>query len=192
MGPRRTGSPWSCFKERPSAGKSPQSVRLERYEQVCAPVFAVISSSGGRVVKMVRFLHMADVQLGMRAQDATEVGERLRDARFDTLKCCVELAESQEVDFVIIAGDLFEHNQVSAHTVSRAVQILQDSEPIPVYILPGNHDWLDAGSVYERPEFAPQTARNVVVLRERKPIEVREGCASGSRRSPTVQTRSCV
>ncbi|GAH28788.1 unnamed protein product, partial [marine sediment metagenome] len=125
---------------------------------------------------MVRFLHMADMQLGMRAQDATEVGQRLRDARFETLKRCMELAKTEEVNFVVIAGDLFEDNQVRPHTVSRAVQILQEADPIPVYILPGNHDWLDAGSVYERSEFAPDAARNIVVLREREPVEATKGC----------------
>lgn len=125
---------------------------------------------------MTRFLHMADVQLGMRARDATEVGGRLREARFTTLGRCVELAASEGVDFVVIAGDLFESNQVGAHTVSRAVQILQGAHPIPVHILPGNHDRLDAGSVYERPEFAPAAARNIVVLRAREPVEVGGRC----------------
>lgn len=125
---------------------------------------------------MVRFIHMADMQLGMRAHDATEVGERLRDARFETLKRIMALAQTEEVDFVIIAGDLFENNQVSAHTVSRAVQILQETESTPVYVLPGNHDWLDAGSVYERPEFTVDAARNIVVLREPEPVEAGESC----------------
>lgn len=128
------------------------------------------------VKSVVRFLHMADMQLGMRAQDATKVGERLRDARFKTLNACVELAQTEEVDFVIVAGDLFESNQVSAYTVSRAIQILQQAGRMPVYILPGNHDWLDAGSVYERPEFVGDAARNIVVLRERQTVEAGEGC----------------
>jgi len=112
----------------------------------------------------------------MKANDATEVGERLRDARFETLKVCVDLARSEQVDFVVITGDLFESNQVSALTVSRAVQALQHADPIPIYVLPGNHDWLDAGSVYEGSDFAPNTARNIVVLREREPMVIGEEC----------------
>ncbi len=125
---------------------------------------------------MVRFLHTADLQLGMKARDATDAGGRLREARLTTLQTCMTLAIDERVDFVVIAGDLFEDNQVSALTVSRAVQILQQADPIPVYVLPGNHDWLDAGSVYERSDFAPSSARNIIVLREPAPVAFGDTC----------------
>lgn len=125
---------------------------------------------------MVRFIHTADIQLGMRAKEATGAGQHLRDARMTTLSNIVTLATEEHVDFVLIAGDLFEDNQVSAMTVSRTVQILQQASPIPVYILPGNHDRLDTGSVYLREAFAPEKAGNITVLREPAPISVGDGC----------------
>ncbi|MGI5818740.1 MAG: metallophosphoesterase family protein [Armatimonadota bacterium] len=125
---------------------------------------------------MVRFVHTADLQLGMRAGDASEAGEQLREARFDALQRIVDLARDEEVDFIVIAGDMFEHNQVASRTVSRAVQILQETAPIRVFVLPGNHDWYDAGSVYQRREFSEDQARNITVLSKPEPMQVSDTC----------------
>ena len=119
---------------------------------------------------MVRFLHTADVQLGMRALEASSVGERLRNVRFETLQRIIQCANEGSVDFVLIAGDLFENHQVSASTVTRAIQILSESAA-PVYVLPGNHDWWDAGSVYRRPEFQSAWTDRIVILTD---AQVRE------------------
>jgi hypothetical protein len=59
-------------------------------------------------------------------------------------------------------------------TVSRTVQLLQQATPIPVYILPGNHDMLDTGSVYLREAFAPGNSGNIIVLREPTPVSISE------------------
>jgi DNA repair exonuclease SbcCD nuclease subunit len=42
---------------------------------------------------MVRFLHTADMQIGMRAKEATSAGSRLREARFTTLNSIITLAK---------------------------------------------------------------------------------------------------
>ncbi len=125
---------------------------------------------------MIAFLHTADLQLGMKAQDASNAGERLRQARFDALQRIVDLAREEDVDFIVIAGDMFEHNQVASRTVSRAVQLLQQADPIPVFVLPGNHDWLDASSVYQRAEFSEDQSGNITVLSSAEPVPVSEDC----------------
>lgn len=124
---------------------------------------------------MITFVHTADIQLGAKAQVAGDRGDRLREARFEALARIVEIARGEDVDFIVIAGDMFEHNQVAAGTVSRAVQHLQEAS-CPVLVLPGNHDWWDASSVYRRPEFAPEQAGNITVLCEEEPVEFGEGC----------------
>jgi len=42
-------------------------------------------------------------------------------------------------------------------------------DPLPVYILPGNHDWWDGGSVYRRAEFDESRARNLRVCSRPEP-----------------------
>jgi len=53
------------------------------------------------------------------------------------------------VDLVIVAGDLFDHNRVDNALVGFAAQQLRRF-PVDVVVLPGNHDCLMPGSVFDR------------------------------------------
>jgi len=59
---------------------------------------------------VVKFVHTADVQLGMKALQAPEAAEQVRAHRFDALASVMDLAKREAADFVLIAGDLFEDN----------------------------------------------------------------------------------
>jgi len=89
---------------------------------------------------MVKFLHTSDWQMGMRAVHAGIKAKEVRDTRFNSALRVTELAKEHQVDFVIIAGDVFEHHDVDDVVVKRTVDILNQFAPIPVYVLPGNHD----------------------------------------------------
>ena len=125
---------------------------------------------------MIRFIHTADIQLGMRATDVPQVADAVREVRFDTLGRVVALAVEEEVDFILVAGDLFEDNQVSADTAYRTTSVLAEANQIPVYVLPGNHDPLSAGSIYHRSTFRDQCPENVLVLDARDPLPLSEEC----------------
>ncbi len=84
-----------------------------------------------------RILHTSDLHL-----------ERVGDKACDSLAAVVDLAIAQNVELVIIAGDLFDHNRVESRLVNFVVEQLRRL-PVPVIILPGNHDCLVPGSVYE-------------------------------------------
>jgi DNA repair exonuclease SbcCD nuclease subunit len=73
-----------------------------------------------------------------------------------------------------VAGDVFETNRVRPRTVGRALQAMA-SIPVPVFLLPGNHDPLDAATVYRSPTFLRSVPPNVVVLDRPGPIDVRDG-----------------
>ena len=74
----------------------------------------------------------------------------MREAQLATLQRIADLATAESADFIIIAGDLFESNEVSKSLAEKAARILTDMAPIKVLILPGTHDLLDEGSVYKR------------------------------------------
>jgi DNA repair exonuclease SbcCD nuclease subunit len=102
---------------------------------------------------MIKILHTADQQLGVKFIGFGEKGGQLRKAVKESLKTTVDLALAEAVDLVLIAGDLFDSNAVSRNLVDEAVAQLKRLAPIPVCILPGTHDCYDASSVYRRPEF---------------------------------------
>jgi exonuclease SbcD len=87
----------------------------------------------------LRILHVSDIHV-----------EEPDDA------ACVALLAStariHAVDAMVIVGDFFDHNRVSDQTLQAVIDALALS-PVPVVVLPGNHDPALAGSVYFRGDF---------------------------------------
>jgi DNA repair exonuclease SbcCD nuclease subunit len=121
----------------------------------------------------VRFIHASDLQLGMtRTFLDDDAQARYAQARVDTLLSIGRLAKDERAEFVVIAGDVFDSNRVKPRTVGRALEAVAGIE-VPVYLLPGNHDPLDAASVYISPTFQRSVPPNVVLLDTAQPREVR-------------------
>ncbi|MEO0351436.1 MAG: metallophosphoesterase [Cyanobacteria bacterium P01_A01_bin.15] len=88
---------------------------------------------------MARFLHIADVHLGF---DRYNSKVRTTDF-FHTLWDVFErYAIGTAVDFVVIAGDLFEHRMIQPAILNQAQLCLQQLQTakIPVIAIEGNHD----------------------------------------------------
>src|SRR5699024_8167639 len=113
----------------------------------------------------MRFLATADWQLGMAAHYLDdEARPRFHQARFDAVRRLGTLADEHEASFVVVVGDVFESNQLDRAVVSRALEALQ-AIPVPVVLLPGNHDPLYAASIYDDPAFRDRVPDHVHVLR---------------------------
>lgn len=124
---------------------------------------------------MVTFLHTADWQIGMtRRWLAGEAQARFAAARIEAIRTLGVVALEQGCEFVVVCGDVFEANQLHGQTVRRALDALR-SVPVPVYLLPGNHDPLDALSIYGSALFRQECPEHVHVLREAGPVSVRPG-----------------
>ena len=124
----------------------------------------------------MKFLHTADWQMGMKALQAGEKAKEVRSKRYETVGRISELARSEAVDFVLIAGDLFEHHDVDEAVVRRTVTVLDGFAPIPVFVLPGNHDPLVAGGVWDRQSWQ-RVGAHVTLLGEAKEILVSDRVA---------------
>src|ERR1700674_5735857 len=111
----------------------------------------------------VRFVQTADWQLGMRPYYLDERTQELfAEARFDAIRQIGRVAQHEACDCVVVAGDVFE-NQPDRRTVARALDAMA-TIPLPVYLLPGNHDPLEPGSVYRSTAFTSRKPENVHVL----------------------------
>ena len=77
-------------------------------------------------------------------------------------------------EFVVVAGDVFEDNQLAPKVISQSLEAMR-AIGIPVYLLPGNHDPLDASSVYTSALFTAECPANVKVLDRPGIHEVRPG-----------------
>ncbi|RRR44254.1 exonuclease SbcCD subunit D [Mycolicibacter terrae] len=112
----------------------------------------------------MRFVHTADWQLGMtRHFLAGDAQPRYSAARRDAVAGLGALAAEAGAEFVVVAGDVFEDNQLAPEVISQSLEAMR-TIGIPVYLLPGNHDPLDAASVYTSALFTAERPDNVVVL----------------------------
>ncbi len=94
---------------------------------------------------MARFLHVADIHLGF---DRYGSKTRTLDFYYALIDVFQRYAIDAEVDFVLIAGDLFEHKTVAANVLSQAKSAIAmlTSVNIPVIAIEGNHDNLPYGT----------------------------------------------
>ncbi|MGE2836309.1 metallophosphoesterase family protein [Mycobacterium sp. SMC-4] len=112
----------------------------------------------------MRFLHTADWQLGMTRYFLNgDAQPRYSAARRAAVAALGPLAQETDAEFVVVAGDVFEHNQLAPREISQSLEAMR-TIGVPVYLLPGNHDPLDASSVYTSPLFLSECPDNVIVL----------------------------
>ncbi|MGX9787190.1 metallophosphoesterase family protein [Mycobacterium sp. MMS18-G62] len=123
----------------------------------------------------MRFVHTADWQLGMTRYFLNgEAQPRYSAARRDVVASLGTLAQEAGAEFVVVAGDVFEDNQLAPRVVSQSLEAMR-AIGIPVYLLPGNHDPLDASSVYTSALFTTECPENVTVLDRAGVHQVRPG-----------------
>ena len=124
---------------------------------------------------MVKFIHTADLHLdtpfsGLEKWDKSRA-EVLKKANNDVFENIIQLCIREKVDFLVIAGDVFdsEENSLEAQLLfNRGLRKLEDHN-IPAYVVCGNHDPLSdqkkilkiPANTYVFPANQPETKKVV-------------------------------
>lgn len=125
---------------------------------------------------MVRFLHTADWQIGMaRHYLGHDAQTRFGAARLDVIEQMARLAVDEHCEFVVVCGDVFESNQVQRQILVRTFEKMAAFPQLSFFLLPGNHDPLDASSIYTSPTFTERCPANVQVLTGPEPVHAAPG-----------------
>jgi DNA repair exonuclease SbcCD nuclease subunit len=111
----------------------------------------------------VSFIHAADFHLGADLRRFGPAGKRLEAAQFQALEKALDAAVRKTADFVLICGDLFDDRNPSPAVIEETASILGRFKDIPVFIIPGTHDFLSDGSILSsiRSDWVPE---NVTIL----------------------------
>ncbi|EHB49792.1 metallophosphoesterase [Mycolicibacterium rhodesiae JS60] len=141
-------------------------------------------------------MHTADWQLGMTRHFLEgEAQPRYSAARRDAVAGLGALADEAAAEFLVVAGDVFEHNQLAPKVISQSLEAMR-AIGVPVYLLPGNHDPLDASSVYTSALFNAECPDNVIVLDRDGVWDVRPGVqlvvAPWRTKAPTADLAAAV
>ena len=108
---------------------------------------------------MIRFIHAADAHIdsplkGLEAHDGAPV-DVLRGATRRAFENLIQLAIDENIDFLLIAGDLFDGDwrDYSTGLFFRGQMVRLREKGIPVYLIAGNHD---AASVISKKLSLPE------------------------------------
>ena len=125
---------------------------------------------------MIKFVHTADWQLGMTRHFLHgEAQARFDAARLEAVGTIGGMAAAEGCAFVVVCGDVFESNQVDRKVLLRALEKMRANPEVDFYLLPGNHDPLDASSIFGHRTFADNKPDNVKVLQGSEPLRAAPG-----------------
>lgn len=121
----------------------------------------------------MKLLHFADLHLDAPfAWLEPDAARRRRQRRRETLTRILALAEAEQVDAVLCAGDLFEHDRVQPDTVA-FLQASFARSTRPIFLAPGNHDWYGPQSPYLVTHWSDNV--HVFTEAELRPARLAEG-----------------
>lgn len=97
---------------------------------------------------MISFIHTGDLHLGLQFKSMKLDSGKRRLELWDTFERIVNTAIEKKVDFLFIAGDLFEEGYFTYRDIRRVQNTLSKAEGVEVLIAAGNHDPLTKRSLY--------------------------------------------
>ncbi len=90
----------------------------------------------------MRIIHCADLHIDskMNTHLSVEKAKQRKNELLKTFERMLEFAEDKEVDAIMIAGDLFDSNHISARARNAVRSLIEEHDGIEFYYLRGNHD----------------------------------------------------
>jgi len=102
----------------------------------------------------LRFVHTADVHLGRSSRAFGAAAAEHRQRLIQAFERCLACCRDYEAQLLIIAGDLFDSPRPPERTAQRVHSLLSNlpsqSQVVATVLIPGTHDPIASGSLYER------------------------------------------
>ena len=102
---------------------------------------------------MISFIHTGDLHLGLQFKSMRFDSNERRFELWHTFERIVHKAMEEKVDFLFIAGDLYEESYFTYKDIKRVKDILSKAEAVQILIAAGNHDTLNKNSLYYSVEW---------------------------------------
>lgn len=111
----------------------------------------------------MKFAHMGDCHLGGWRQP------ELKELNFNSFKYAIDVCIKEKVDFVLIAGDLFDSAYPSIDVLKDAFQEFRKlcESKIPVFLIAGSHDYSASGKTFLEVIEKAGFCKNVELFEER-------------------------
>lgn len=102
---------------------------------------------------MIEFIHTGDLHLGFKFSNPSFKGEIAKERRRElwyTFERIVAYAVDKRVDFLFIAGDLFEEAYFTIGDIKRVRDTFKKALDVNILIVAGNHDYIGRKSLYNK------------------------------------------
>lgn len=112
----------------------------------------------------MKFVHIADMHFDIpftSLNTVEDLGEKRRIEQRNAFKKVIEYIKENNVGYLFIAGDLYEHDYVRESTIEYISKLFSQIPNCKVFITPGNHDPYIKNSYYDTYEFGD----NVYIFR---------------------------
>lgn len=112
----------------------------------------------------MRFIHIADMHFDIpftSLNNKEDLGEKRRIEQRNAFKKIIEYIKNNHIEYLFIAGDLYEHDYVRKSTIDYISKLFDEIPNTKVFITPGNHDPYIKNSIYDTYEFGD----NVYIFR---------------------------
>ncbi|MEM6859060.1 MAG: DNA repair exonuclease [Pseudomonadota bacterium] len=123
---------------------------------------------------MLRFIHTSDLHLGRTFRGRPpDLAEQLAEARFDCIGRLAGAARSHGYATVLLSGDTWDSELASDRVLRQSLDRFAEQSDIRWGLLPGNHDPLSAGGLWDR--VAAVAVPNLHLLLTPEPVELAPG-----------------
>ena len=104
----------------------------------------------------MKFVHIADMHFDTPFTNLSLKGDYGKIRRMDqreVFKKIINYIKENEIKYLFIAGDLYEHNYIRKSTIEYINQLFKQISETKIYITPGNHDPYVMNSMYRNFEW---------------------------------------
>lgn len=98
----------------------------------------------------VKILHCADIHIGAAESSLGAIAESRRAETLITFEKIIDLAREKNIDILLIAGDLFNSNNIEKSFTDRVFECMASVPDIKIVYAAGNHDPLNADSPFKK------------------------------------------
>lgn len=111
----------------------------------------------------MRFIHIADVHLGVKPDRGRTWSDKRADEIYDAFRNIINICEEQKIELLLVAGDLF-HAPPTERDLKNLDFQLRKLSVTKTVIIAGNHDYIEEDSPWEKFKFTSDT---VIMPRDR-------------------------
>jgi len=105
----------------------------------------------------MKFVHIADMHFDspfIRLSDKGILGDLRRLEQRKVFKKVIEYIKQNQVEYLLVAGDLYEHKYVKQSTIEYINNLFQEIPQTKIFISPGNHDPYVKNSYYNKYQWS--------------------------------------